>query len=170
MDVIVNELVSCVALAVQGTPLSNKSVNVTKVKTMITEQLTKTLSRVSIQDKSKILKFLNNDTLIKQCIIPSIGQILDDGKLNTADIPVFLNMIIEIYDKINEFIQSNKGMTINSTDIIELSSLLIKIVLTFFIADLAQLQLSISLIDSAIKLVSLTIKAKTWKLKCCCCK
>ena len=168
MDALVNEISTYVVLAVQSTPLGAKCADLTKIKTTLIPIFQNTFARISTQDQAKIMGFLKNQKLICECIIPNIMRIMADGKINVADAPAFLEIISGTYEAINEFLQSDKTIKLNATDIIELSALLLNVVLTIVVQDKGQLQSAVMLVNSAVKLVSITVGTKSFSFKCCC--
>jgi hypothetical protein len=169
---VINEISTFVVGALQGTAIGSKFVDITKVKNIVAPLITQVFERLDKADEDKILAFIKNKALLQECIIPNVNKIISDGKLGMDDIPAFLNIIVGLYQDINQFVQSNKTISISSNDIIELGGLLIKIVIGVLLAEnnmSAQLGMANALIDSAIKMVNLTVKSKTFSLKRCAC-
>lgn len=168
-DNLVNEIATFVAGALQGTTLGSKFVDITKIKSILSPIITRTIERLDKTDEVKILAFIKNKALLQQCVVPNVEQILADGKIALDDIPAFLNLIIGVYGGINEFVQSNKTIVISSNDIVELVGLLVKVIVCVLVTDSSQITLVNTLVESAISMINLTVKAKSFSLKCCCC-
>jgi hypothetical protein len=118
-----------------------------------------------------ILNFIKNSKLFQGCLVPNLSKILADGRLNLADMPFFLDIVLGIYANINQYVQENLVVTISANDVVELSGLLLKVSLTILVTDPAELSLGVSIINNTIKMVKFTVqnKVKSCALACCCC-
>ena len=105
MAEIVEELTTYIVLAIQQTPVGTKMVDITKIKATIVPIVTNAFARLDNQDKERIMKFIKNQPLLQNCIIPNVAKITSDGKLAIDDIPAFLDIIIGTYASVNDFIQ-----------------------------------------------------------------
>lgn len=169
MDALVNQLVDFIVSELKKTSL-NREFDLSAAKTKITEIVSDVILKLDTKDSNKILKFLRNGSLFKECIVPNISKILSDGKLNLEDIPYFLEILYGIYSNINQFIRENPTVTISSNDMIELGGLLLKTTLTLLVTNPAEINLGLALINGSIKFVKFTVsdKTKSCKLFCCC--
>lgn len=168
MEEIIEEIITYIVTAIQQTPVGSKTVDITKIKATLTTIITNVYAHLDNQDKERIMTFIKNQPLLQNCIIPNIAKITSDGKLAIDDVPAFLDIIIGTYASVNDFIQENKTITISSNDIIELVGLIVKIILVIVVQDQVMANMGVSLTESAVKLVKLTIKPKTCTFKCCC--
>jgi hypothetical protein len=167
----VKDLSTFIATIISTTPLAAKcTLDVAKAQQTVLYFVQKAMEKTNTQDVAKILKFLKNEELIRQCILPNVTRILADGKVTLEDTPAFLDLVFGIYESISEFVQANPTVTIKANDIVELSALLVKIILTFFVKDDKVLKMTETLLDSAVRLVKLSVQSKSFSCKFCCCK
>lgn len=165
MDGIVNELSTFIFISLQKTELGSRMIDVSKVREKLVPLIEKSYSRLQQQDQQKIFKFMKNQAVLYNCIVPNIIQIFKDNKIDLQDTPYFLSMIFGVYTAINEFLATDKSkITISSNDIIELTSLLVRIVLSLLITDEAQF----SVVNGIIEQVVLLVKFKIGSVKCSC--
>lgn len=171
MEDTAKDLSTFIATIISTTPLNAKcTVDVAKIQQTVMYFIQSAMEKMNTQDTVKIMKFLKNEKLIKLCILPNVSLILADGKINLEDTPAFIDIIFGIYESINEFVQANPTVNIKAGDIVELSALLVKVILTFFVKDQAVLKTTELLLNSSIKLVKLTVQSKSFSCKLCCCK
>lgn len=169
MDDLINEIAAFVFIALQKTELKNKLVDVTRIRDKLAPLIEKTYSKLQQQDQTKILSFVKHQRVIYDCIIPNIIQIFKDNKIDLQDLPYFLNMIVGVYTAINEFLLTDKSkITISSNDIIELTSLLIRVVLILLVNDEVQVNMINLLIEQVVVLVKLKIGGKKCSVFPCC--
>lgn len=170
MEALIDQITTFITLAVQSTPWGKKlNIDINSIKARISPMVQTIINRIEIQDKSQILAFIENKPLFENCILPNISQILSDGQINLNDIPQFLNIITGIYRSVNVFISNNSTISISSDDIIALIELIIRIILTIVTNNDALLTTANSILDSAIGMIGLVIKDKTYSCKLCGC-
>ena len=166
----VDEIVTYLVIILQKTPLGAKSIDMTVVRNKVLPIIETVMKKLDNQNGELIIKFIKNQSLLNTCILPNVAQILQDGKITVMDAPQFLSIMVGIFENVQEFISENPTITITSNDIIELSSLIVKVILNILVNDQDMLLLSNSLIDSSIKLVKIVIKPKSFSCKLLCCK
>ena len=168
MDELTTEIVTFIVNELKDTQLG-KSFDITQSKAKINELFADITFKLDQKSKLKVMSFMKNNTLFRQCIIPNIAKICADIRINIDDTPYFIDVIYGVYSSINEFVQDNPTVNISSNDLIELSGLLLKLTLVIIVQDANQLNLGISIINNTIKLVKLTVQSKKISCKLCCC-
>jgi len=169
-DQCVDEILTYFIIALQNTPLASKSLDITSIRDKVQPVIDTVLKKLDTKDFPTILKFVKNQSLINACILPNIAQIMQDGKIAIDDAPAFLNIMVGVFASVKEFVAENPTVSITSNDIIELSALITKVVISILVQDPNMVMLANSLIDSSIKLVKLVVKTKTCSCKLICCK
>lgn len=171
MEKLVTDVARYLITVIQKSPLDIKSYDIAVIKAKLIPIFTTTWEKLQSKDTTKILNFVKAQPVLERCILPNVAKILSDGQINLNDIPEFLNIIIGVYQSISEFVSTSGAVSINSNDIIEIVGLLIKSVIAIIVADQSQLGLAFTLIDSATKMIILTVKPRSCGGKLCvCCK
>lgn len=166
----VTEVTNLTIMSLQGTPLLNKGIDLGVIKNLLLPTITTTVARLDKASLEKVLGFIKDRPLIKECIVPNMVQIMSDGRLALDDIPALLNIIVGIYTDVNQMFQTGQSVTLSTNDLIEVVGLLLKVVFAVVLNDQTQMKMAMSLVDSAVAMVKLSMSPKkcSFALKCCC--
>lgn len=170
LETFVTEITTIIIRSLQGTPLASNSVDLGAVKGVLIPMISKIVEKLDKISFEKVLYMIKNVPLIQDCIIPNMTEVLKDGKLAVDDIPALLNIIVGIYTEVNRLFQSEKTITITSNDLIEVVGILLRVVIVVIVPISAQMNTGLSLVESAVSMVKLSVGLKKFplKLRCCC--
>jgi hypothetical protein len=169
-DSCVDEIVTFIIVALQKTPIASKGIDISVVRDRVLPIIGNVFNKLDNQDTNIVVKFVKNQSLLNNCIFPNVAKILQDGRITIDDAPAFLSMVVGIFESVKDFVSENPVVKITSNDITELTSLIIKIILSVTVHDQGMISMANVLIDSATKLVQIIIKPKSFSCKLICCK
>lgn len=167
---LVSQLLTVITGVIQATPLASKSADISVIQRKVLPVINRVFNKLDNQDQKMIINFLQRQPILQDVIIPELVKLVTAGKISTASIPIFFNILVNIYANVSQFVKDNKQISITSNDIIEIVGLVINVALIIAIPhDDALLSSLTQTVDSATMLVSISVSPKLIKCPFACC-
>lgn len=163
-------ILSLISLQMSKTKFG-KGVELEQIKRRSSDLYKSLQNKVGKKNLTNIESYLKNTQIVSNIVsicTDDLSLIMKDGKIDGNDAPSFLNIIKNIYFKVNTLNQEHINLTITGSELIEICGLLLNTVLTFVIKNDEDLLTATRLTSTAMDLLQFSMIA-TKKVSCGCC-
>lgn len=141
--------------------INKTTINVSETAILKINEMLIKISDEKIKVIEKILMRINNTNEIIQICIKSLDKIFKDDKVGMDDMPTFVEMIVDIVNKLKE-----RDISEDIKDVVDLCEFICQIVITC-IDKIKDTEVFLKVLSSSIFLLKFDLNPKKF-LPCCC--
>jgi hypothetical protein len=165
-----DDVIALISTQLSKTKLG-KGIEIDHVKQRTSDLYKSVQQKLGVKNLNNIETYLKNTSVVSNIVsicADDVSLIMRDGKIDTNDAPSFLNIIKNIYIKVNTINQQHVTVSISPSELIEICGLLLNTVLSCVLKNDEDLILAMRLTSTAMELLQFSM-AGTKNIKCRCC-